>query len=185
MFLGQPGAGKTTAANYLVDKYKYIKLSFADPLKEIALSVWPDLKRFKHRQKYQLLGEKLREIDPDIWVDLLLRRFENLDKQGFNVVVDDVRYSNEFYALLGRGFTPILITATGATREERLLKRDGYIDYTTENHQSEEFIRYLNTAITIGNSYEGFELLYQQIEEVLKNDNPIQADTTATQKDGG
>ena len=41
-FAGKMQVGKTTSADYLVQKYGFVKLSFAGKLKEIAKDLWPE-----------------------------------------------------------------------------------------------------------------------------------------------
>lgn len=168
MFLGQAGVGKTTAAQYLVEKYSYTKISFADPLKEIGQILWPEMKRFKYRHRLQTLGEKIREIDADIWINLLINKVDNLTHKGFNVVVDDVRYPNEFYTLLGKGFIPIKITTVGHIRNRRLLRRDGYIDFSTANHISEQFVNQIQVYYEIYNSKDDLKLFYECLDELIQ-----------------
>lgn len=45
-FIGYMGVGKTTASDYLVEKHGYVKMSFAEPVKEIASIVLEDMDTF-------------------------------------------------------------------------------------------------------------------------------------------
>lgn len=56
--LGRKSSGKDTFANYIINKYGFIKYSFADPLKK-------GVQNFFNLTDQQLLDEKLKEtIDP-------------------------------------------------------------------------------------------------------------------------
>jgi len=109
-FSGKMQVGKTTSADYLVQKYGFIKLSFAGKLKEIAKDLWPEQFECnqKPRQLLQDLGMKMREIDQDVWVNYVLRIIKSLPKET-NIVIDDLRFLNEYKALKNVGFFVVCI----------------------------------------------------------------------------
>jgi len=109
-FSGKMQVGKTTSATYLVLKYGFIKLAFADKLKEIARDLFPEQFETgeKPRKLLQDLGIKMREIDEDVWVKYLLRIIKNLPKE-FNITIDDLRFLNEYKALKNEGFFVVRI----------------------------------------------------------------------------
>ena len=104
-FAGKMQVGKTTSAEYLVRKYDFVKLSFAGKLKEIAKDLWPEQFECgqKPRKLLQDLGMKMREIDQDVWVKYLVRIVRSLPKES-NIVIDDLRFMNEYKALKNEGF---------------------------------------------------------------------------------
>ena len=104
-FSGKMHVGKTTSADYLVRNYGFIKLSFAGKLKEIAKDLWPEQFECgqKPRKLLQDLGMKMREIDQDVWVKYLVRIVRSLPKES-NIVVDDLRFMNEYKVLKNEGF---------------------------------------------------------------------------------
>lgn len=114
-----PGSGKTTIANFLVEKYNYHRIPFADPLKLMTRSllqsfgytitygdmllnnpilkeqILPELgvtPRFMMQTLGTEWGRKI--IHPEIWLLAWKRSVEELGIYG-NVVVDDVRFPNE------------------------------------------------------------------------------------------
>ena len=109
-FSGKMQVGKTTSADYLVRKYGFIKLSFAGKLKEIAKDLWPEQFECgqKPRKLLQDLGMKMREIDQDVWVNYVLRIVRSLPKES-NIVIDDLRFMNEYKALKNEGFVVVLV----------------------------------------------------------------------------
>jgi len=109
-FSGKMQVGKTTSADYLVHKYGFIKLSFAGKLKEIAKDLWPEQFECgqKPRKLLQDLGMKMREIDQDVWVKYLVRIVRSLPKES-NIVIDDLRFMNEYKALKNEGFFVVLV----------------------------------------------------------------------------
>lgn len=126
--VGFASAGKGTVADYLVNKHNYVKIAFADPLKDAASVIfdWPrhllegdtvpsrafrekpdDFwsakfgKQFTPRMALQQLGtEACRGVfHENIWVHLLEKRIGNQK----NVVITDVRFPNEIESIVRMG----------------------------------------------------------------------------------
>jgi len=122
---GKAASGKNTTAKIITDlicseAQKSICLAFADPIKEIALTMFPQLpKKYlygssKYRSKIvsgafrngepltvrQLLidiGTAGRSYNPDVWIDVLHHRLKEAQKENKDlVVVMDVRFRNEY-----------------------------------------------------------------------------------------
>lgn len=69
-FAGRAGSGKDTAANYLIERYGYRKISFAEPVKRICKGIfdWPDDDP-RWREAYQRFGTDFgRLLDPEVWI---------------------------------------------------------------------------------------------------------------------
>jgi GTPase SAR1 family protein len=102
---GKAGVGKTTAANYLLDKMTELypgllmeHTAFAKPIKEIAYSVfhWDGNKDGKGRRLLQVIGtEAGREYNENIWVEYLENNVLNGIFMPYFVFVDDWRFLNE------------------------------------------------------------------------------------------
>jgi hypothetical protein len=118
---GRAGAGKDTAAAYLVRCYGYRRLAFADALRTLALEIDPlvdvgrtDLGSWRYsevidhfgyeqakrtipsvREFLQTLGVACRTvIGPDVWASIV-NRAATADGATGPVVVTDVRFPNE------------------------------------------------------------------------------------------
>lgn len=131
--IGKARSGKDTAANHLVRTRAYTRLAFADPLKEMALSVDPligyDLRELggpqtvrlttlvEHvgwerakdeypevRRILQRMGQTQREFDENYWVNAMRPKLNSAEAWNMPVVVTDVRYRNEALMLRARGF---------------------------------------------------------------------------------
>lgn len=98
--------GKDTAVNYLIDKYGGDKLSFAEPIYDILnyAQTKTKFKKEKDREFLQLVGTWGRNRDPDVWVNCLLRRINEISTDT-NIFISDVRFPNESKALQKIGFT--------------------------------------------------------------------------------
>lgn len=116
---GKAGTGKTVVADHLIKKYGYKRHSIADEVKRIAVRLFKMKK--KDRKLLQDIGFKMREIRPSVWIDFLIDQIRGKDK----IVVDDIRYPNEYQALKKEGFKIIRVVADRETCIERLSERDG------------------------------------------------------------
>lgn len=127
--LGCKFSGKDTTADYLVKRYNFKKIAFADPLKdacrilfnfdedqlfgnkkEIIDSRWD----ISPRIAFQYIGtdifrNKISDIMPNIgnnfWVNLAIDNYKKIQKTNIeqNVVISDVRFQNEINAIRDNG----------------------------------------------------------------------------------
>lgn len=104
-FRAPKGTGKTTAAEYLIKEHGFTRISFADPLKDIAKRVTIDgrIDKARDRGLLQFLGtDYYRALDADYWVNqwkqYVTERIE-LTEGRARIVVDDCRFLNEECAI--------------------------------------------------------------------------------------
>ena len=158
---GPAGSGKDTAALYLAERYGFVDVAFADPLREMACVLcdhagidyaWvtePSLKNqeipglgFSARQFMQRVGtEAVRSLDPNAWVTALARHIGlggGLHPVGDRIVITDVRFPNEAAWLKLQGGYLLR------------LKRDSAGLHT--NHESERYIDALEAELDIDNN---------------------------------
>ena len=76
----------------------------------------------KNRAMLQAVGNGARCVVKNVWVDLALADLPE------RCVFDDVRFLNEYDALIAKGFTVYRITAPITARLDRLRRRDGAVD---------------------------------------------------------
>ena len=129
------GAGKDTAAEYFVER-GYLQLSFADPIYEIARDLF-NMKE-KNRKLLQQIGEKMRDIDYDVWAKKAFSTAERWN-EIFNapVVISDMRRDNEYQFGIEAGFIPFRIVTDRNTAIQRIILRDGHCDVTLLDNDSE------------------------------------------------
>lgn len=115
--MGQKRSGKDTFAERLVNEHGFVRLAFADALRQTALDInpliapggylrlrdfvdavgWegaktkPEVRRF-----LQELGLAVRKnVHEDEWLDIVFAKIRVLRTQGKDVVITDVRFPNE------------------------------------------------------------------------------------------
>lgn len=112
-FIGRQGSGKSFQSARLVRERGFKKLSFADPLREIAFNVigmdfnegmkqYAELKRtelingLNFRNILENLGASVRKFDRNFWANALVAKIQECPD---NIVIDDMRYPNEYEIL--------------------------------------------------------------------------------------
>lgn len=99
---GKMCSGKSTLAKDYIEVSGGTIFSFSEPVYEIAQNLFGMVE--KDRELLQKIGTKMREIDPDVWVNRLLKSVDECDENSGPVIVDDVRFVNEYEALRENGF---------------------------------------------------------------------------------
>ena len=114
-FVGKMCSGKSTICFYLQSlQEKFIILSFASKIKEIAKDLF-DM-NFKDRKLLQQIGSKMRDIDSDVFAKYLIKESKKYDF----VLVDDVRYPNEFSYLKKNGFILVKLEISSELQKQRI-----------------------------------------------------------------
>jgi hypothetical protein len=110
---GKALVGKDTAADVLVKDFGFRKFAFADTLKRLAIKHFG----ITHEEAYlkktecswkimQGLGTVMREqVDVNYWVNLTMKEISECWEQDpyQSIVVSDMRYETELYAILRAG----------------------------------------------------------------------------------
>lgn len=159
---GKFGVGKTTLANYLCDKYGYVKYSFAEPIKQICKilyklsdeQLYGSLKNIiderynkTPREIFQYIGtDVFRKVDDNYWVNIFKQSY-----QGNKIIIDDLRFNNEADVIKSLGGIIIKIVSN-----KKYVKVD---DENILNHESENYE--INYDILIENNNSIEELLSQ------------------------
>lgn len=152
-------SGKTQVGRVLTAFHDFQCVKFADPFKAqirdllrqggaqdglIERMMEGDLKEVpiptlgvSVRQMTQQLGSWGRSIHPDFWVNLATPRIQQFLDNGVSVVVDDLRFPNEYEAMIRMGGYPVRVYRQGTQPysehpSEGLL--EGYPMPTLENN---------------------------------------------------
>jgi hypothetical protein len=159
------GSGKTTAAQHLVDRHQFVRMSFADPLKDVVGTLfgwspeqmsgrtpesrawreqpdpyWSDKlgRPWSPRHGLQYIGtDVFRAWHDRIWVDAMEHRIRT-QTQG-RIVIDDVRFPNEMDALHRMGAKICVI---------RRMNLDGTLDPTAAHQRLWE-----NAVLGVGDTH--------------------------------
>lgn len=136
--IGKICSGKTTIADYLVNiNSNFKKLSFSTKVKEIALELFND--KNKNRLLLQQIGTKMREINENVWAEYTINQSKKYDF----IVIDDLRYKNEYDLLKKNNYKIIKLIISDELQLSRL-KMTYPNDWNTHlenlNHESESFI---------------------------------------------
>ena len=118
---GRMCAGKTTLASNLECDYGFKRLSFAEPIKRYSKEIFG--MTGKDRALIQDFGQKMREIDSRVWIKLMERELDSQPRQ--KVVIDDVRFWDEFQMLRDRKFLMIRLDVEGEQQLDRIRKMYG------------------------------------------------------------
>ena len=137
-FTGPAGAGKSTAADALVED-GWVRVKFADPLKNMVRAFYrscgieddafiesriegaykeepdPFLKGRTPRHAMQTLGSEWGRdlIHPEIWIEAWRQRVLLMAHRDLDIVVDDCRFPNEADAVRNLGGRIVEITGRG------------------------------------------------------------------------
>lgn len=141
---GRAWAGKSTVKEMLRD-YGFVWCSFAKSVRSTAHELFGRGLFVKDRKLLQAIGMKMREIDPDVWVNLCMRDVEYWRKLKRLVVIDDLRYLNEAEKLRAAEFILVRIIRPGITDPEA-----GDHPSETEQDQIEVDYTILNDSGLVG-----------------------------------
>jgi dephospho-CoA kinase len=145
-FTGNLCSGKSYLAKILMKKYNLELYSFAGKIKEIATDLFQMAQ--KDRLLLQNIADKMKEIDPDIWIKYLLNDIGDKD----NIIIDDLRFENEVNYLKEHGFTIIRLNVPDDIQMERI--KNTYPTTYEEHikgmsHNSESEIKNLNVDLDL------------------------------------
>lgn len=166
---GLKQSGKSTAANYLVEKYGFIKHNFKDALINEIKTYFPDFikkecelyncdvdylfeKKPGHiRQFMQNFGTELRRREnPNYWAT---RWMLTAELTARDIVVDDCRFLNESVAVKMKEGIIIKIIRTG--------------QFNLDNHQSETEMNQIMPDYTIEVATGEQHKLYEQLDKII------------------
>lgn len=125
---GKLRSGKDTVANRLYISHDFHRVAFGDELKRLAHETFPHISEAsKPRALYQEFGQKVREMDPDVWIRHVDRKVKALinvhapHKDRVGIVVTDVRQKNELEWCRANGFTVVRVSAPDDVRIGRAI----------------------------------------------------------------
>jgi dephospho-CoA kinase len=143
---GKIAAGKDTVAAYL-QNYRFRRYAFGDHIRALCSLLYPDRMKAnagKDRALLQGVGQDLRKYDPNIWIRLTLKELDELapeiEADGDNICISDLRQPNELDALKAAGFYIVRVWAPDAVRLERMKARGDRFNPEDLNHETEQYV---------------------------------------------
>lgn len=170
--IGRSRSGKDTIAEYLEKKYRLHNYKFSYGITEIIKKYFPkDLEKgIKLRGHYIKIGQSLRELDEDVWVNYTLNKINYLWGSFENVVISDVRQENEFLRLREEGFKFIYVDCDNAIRNKRMEEKGEELPDSFENDPDNSVnyiaIKYLDSMNVVNNDG-SLEDLYRAVDYMI------------------
>jgi hypothetical protein len=168
---GAPGAGKDTVAKRLVGQHGFVRVAFADKVRELAYETlpvhardeidkkgWDACKRMAdnfYREHLERVGDGARKVlGDDVWINAVGVEIGRLIDSGKSVVITDMRKESESefvcdYARLGVKSTMWHVTRPGCEKRPFDEWKPEWAAFTIHNNDS-------------------IEVLNQRVDEVLE-----------------
>jgi ABC-type oligopeptide transport system ATPase subunit len=185
---GKAGSGKDTVAKIITklvcpNNEVVVQLAFADPIKEIAYTMFPSIpnkylygsskyraevipnaykdgKPLTVRQLLLDIGASGRAYNSNIWIDILLHRtHEAIKKESSLIVIADVRFKDEYEALRKLGFYQIKLYREDHTK----------IDHVSETAQDAIRDSQFGSILYNNGSLDELKSNVQRVIELLPN----------------
>jgi dephospho-CoA kinase len=160
---GKMCSGKTTLCNYLCElEPRFQIFSFGKKVKDVASDLFNMDPQIKDRTLLTSIGQKMREINKDVWVNYVINQCKDVEY----CLVDDLRYQNEYEALVKNGFKIIQLNISDELQEYRILNiyPNNYEDHlNNRNHASE-----LNSFEWLNNDHPHLSIDSSEDREVIK-----------------
>ena len=135
---GKMCSGKTTLCNYLCSvEPRFQIFSFGRKVKDCATDLFGMNPLVKDRPLLTSLGQKMREIDSEVWINYVIKQCSDIEF----CLVDDLRYQNEYEALVKNGFKIIQLEVSDELQEKRIreIYPDNFEDHlSARTHLSEQ-----------------------------------------------
>lgn len=147
---GHMGSGKSAAAEYIIQKYGFVRMRISGKMREIS----EELELKITRDLLQGIGKFFRDFDDDVWIRYLVKKIQTSTE---SIVIDDIRRLNEVEYLKSLGFKIIRIQSSSETRkrriEARMNKKISDQDWKRwSNHLTEIQVNQLPVDYTIKNN---------------------------------
>lgn len=170
---GKIRSGKDSVGKILIEEHNFKRFAFGDGIGEIISKYFPeDWAGGKPRKHYQHVGQELRRLDENVWVNYLTRnvwesgRQYRIDGKEFNVVVTDGRQLNEAVKLKEEGFTIIKVTCPEEIRVARMKKLGDIFTPEQLNHETELQVDLIEPDIELINDGT-IEELHNKVQKII------------------
>lgn len=165
--IGKARSGKDTVADYLVSQYQFHEFKFSKGIHDVIQLVrGKDTQKAKQRRELQDVGQGIRRsLGEDSWVEYTMRDIQLQNKQDENLVISDVRQTNEGRYLAEHGYILIRVDTDEDVRIQRMVDNGDVFNLEDLNHETEQIDMDYHRLITNNGT---LEELYQQIDGILR-----------------
>lgn len=172
---GKIRSGKDTVGKILIEEHGFNRFAFGDGIGEIIQKYFPEAwEGGKPRKHYQHIGQQLRVLNEDVWVNYLIRNvkmFESIRMvNGYltNIVITDGRQLNEAKKLKEEGFLIVKITTPDEIRIERMKALGDVFSPEDLNHETELNVDMITPDVEIINDG-NLEDLYIKVQKLIQD----------------
>lgn len=176
VLLGKMRSGKDTIAEYAIDKYGFTRFAFGDGIREVCRLLFPEQMKDgnKPRSLLQNVGQSMRQIDNDVWVNRCFNDIKNerwkatkaMGSDVLNPIITDLRQPNEYDKCKREGFIFIKVQCDEDIRLKRILEKNDNFDKKDLRHETELHIDTFEYDYLINNDG-SLEDLYRQFDEII------------------
>lgn len=174
--VGKARSGKDTLGEYLANNYTFKRFYFAQGIEEIINKYFPEaFEGGKPRKHYQHIGQELRALNSDVWINYLQRNVDQylLENPNANVIVTDCRQANEEKVLREQGYLIVKVACDEQVRLDRILKSgeefNPEIFYHNTERQTEVIVPHIHIQNdgTLEELHSAAEVVIQYYNEVF------------------
>jgi dephospho-CoA kinase len=146
-------SGKDTVAE-MIGKDGFSKFAFAEGIWATIELLFPEVYERKFEEKprklLQDIGQKMREVDPDVWIRYTFKRIEQSGAK--RVLVTDLRQPNELEALKAAGFFIVRVNADPEIRIARAKAAGDNFNIQDMLHETERHVERFHVDFDIENN---------------------------------
>ena len=169
--IGAMRSGKDTFAEPLIYSEGLYPMKFADGIHEIIENYFPEtlLEGSKPREHYQHIGQSLRQLNPDVWVNRLEQDYRtalfcNDIEPLSGYIITDVRQPNEVEWCKRNGFTIVKLVASSDVRRQRILDCGDKFEEKQFYHETESYVKQVAADYVINSNCSKEELQKKAVE---------------------
>src|SRR5699024_3730524 len=127
----------------------------------------------KPRRLYQLFGQKMRELDADIWIrhaEKSAQAWAEL-RSTSGIVIDDLRQPNEYGWAKANGYTIIRVNANEDTRLSRARALGDDFSVEDLRHETELHVDDIVADYDVWNDGEDIDEVFARLDEIVSEIN--------------
>ncbi|OAA90882.1 AAA family ATPase [Clostridium ljungdahlii] len=150
--VGKMRSGKDTVADLITLRCNCKHIAFADGITKVIQICFPEaFMQEKPREHYQFIGQQLRKLNPNVWVNYADRTIKDLGSIT-SIIITDCRQSNEEEYLRRNGFFIVKVVADDKVRLDRIAKAGESVTDEQFYHDTEKQVDLIEADYVIENN---------------------------------